>query len=89
MSERMLRSNEPLTAPMDDMLLMMSVDQGRYYGLTGVGPRIWELLENPITEAELIERLLLEYDIAPESCRVQVTVFLAGLKERGLLGNAD
>ena len=80
------RSNVLLTASMDgDVLLMMDVERGRYYGLGGVGRRIWELLEHPMTEAALVEALLDEYDVAPDLCTEQVKTFLSGLRERGLL----
>lgn len=85
MSGKIRRSDEILTAPLDDSLLMMSVEQGKYFGLNGAGPRIWELLEQAMTEDELVEALLAEYEVTREVCAAEVAVFLAGLRERHLL----
>ena len=85
MSGRIKRTDDILTAPLDDMLLMMSVAHGKYFGLNGAGPRIWELLEQPITEGDLVEALLAEYEVTPEICATEVAAFLTGLRERGLL----
>lgn len=85
MSGRIKRNDDILTAPLDDTLLMMSVEQGKYFGLNGAGPRIWELLEQPIAEDELVEVLLAEYEVTRETCTAEVAAFLAGLRERDLL----
>lgn len=85
MSGRIKRSEDILTAPLDDMLLMMSVEQGKYFGLNGAGPRIWELLEHPISQDQLVEALLEEYEVTREMCAAEVGTFLDGLRERGLL----
>jgi hypothetical protein len=85
MSGRIKRNDDILTAPLDDMLLMMSVEHGKYFGLNGAGPRIWELLEQPITDDQLVEALLDEYEVTREVCAAEVAAFLAGLRERHLL----
>ena len=85
MSGRIRRNTEILTAPLDDSLLMMDVEQGKYFGLNGAGPRIWELLKQPVTEQELVEALLAEYEVTREVCAGEVAAFLEGLRERHLL----
>lgn len=89
MSGIVRRSDNVFTAALEDTLLMMSVEKGVYHGLNSVGARIWELLEHPTTEAELVARLTEEYEVTPESCAAQVADFLAGLRERGLLRDAE
>jgi hypothetical protein len=85
MSGKIKRSDDILTAPLDDMLLMMSIEQGKYFGLNGAAPRIWELLEKPTTEDRLVEALLDEYEVTREVCATEVAAFLARLRERHLL----
>ena len=80
------RKSEILAAPLADTILLMNVTVGRYHSLTNpVGTRIWELLADPIDEAELIARLVAEFEVAPEDCRREVSSFLAKLRERDLL----
>jgi hypothetical protein len=85
MSETIQRAGDVFSAALDDTLLMMSVERGQYFSLNPVATRIWELLEQPTTPAALVERLVGEYEVAPEECADQVAGFLAALRERGLL----
>lgn len=83
--QKLKRADDLLSAALDDELLMMSIEKGSYYSLNSVGARIWELLENPMTFDELVARLLEEYDISVETCRLEVENFVHALRERGLL----
>ena len=85
MNTTLQRAGDIFTTPMDDSLLMMSVSQGKYYNLKGVAGRIWELLEHPVSENELVEQLLQEYDINAATCRGEVGAFLELLRSRKLL----
>lgn len=85
------RADGLLTADVDRELLMMSVEQGRYFNLNSVGSRIWELLAAPVAVDGLVDALTAEYDVAPDAARREVERFLGALHERGLLvtGNAS
>ena len=41
------RNPNLVAANVDGDLVMMSVEQGEYFGITGVGSRVWELLATP------------------------------------------
>jgi hypothetical protein len=88
MNGRIQRVDNTPAAYMGDSLLMMSVEKGQYFSLNGVGTRIWELLENPTTEAALVVQLAAEYDVTAEVCAAQVEAFLAALRQRELLADA-
>jgi hypothetical protein len=85
MTGTITRNREILTAEIDDALLMLSIEKGQYYGVKGVGPRIWELLAEPMTPTALVEQLVAEYEVEPEVCAEQVARFLDGMRTRGLL----
>lgn len=89
MSRSIRRADDVFASSMDDTLLMMSISRGQYYGLNGVGPRIWQLLEQPVTEDDIVQHLLQEYAVDEATCRREVTGFLAGLRERGLLQDVN
>lgn len=42
----------------DGELVVLSLEDGMYYGLNAVGARVWTLLEQPRTVRELQESLL-------------------------------
>lgn len=65
--------------------VMLDVAGGSYYGLRDVSRAIWDHLETPVTVDSLCERLLAEFDVDPEKCRLETTAFLEKLHERGLI----
>ncbi len=79
------RADGLLTADVGGELLMMSVEQGRYFNLNSVGSRIWELLAAPVAVDGLVDALTAEYDVTPAEARQEVQRFLGALRERGLL----
>ena len=82
----LLRRREGLmTANMNGSAVMMDIATGKYYNLGEVGGRIWELLEEPMTMAALVQKLTAEYDVSAEQCRADILPFLAKLLERGLV----
>lgn len=79
------RRQDVLSAPIDEQLLIMSVEHGLYFSFNPVAARIWELLEAPMTEEALVQQLIAEYDVEIQACRQQVVQFLDELKKRNLL----
>lgn len=74
-----------MTADMNGSAVMMDIMTGKYYNLGEVGGRIWEILEEPMTVAALVNKLTDEYDVSVEQCRTDIEPFLNTLLERGLL----
>src|SRR2546426_413693 len=56
------RSPSVLTAEVDGEIVMMSIEQGRYFGLDDIGSDIWNRIEPPCSFAALIDRLVADYD---------------------------
>jgi hypothetical protein len=56
------RSPSVLTAEVDDEVVMMSIEQGRYFGLDDIGSDIWRRIEPPCSFAALIDCLACDYD---------------------------
>jgi hypothetical protein len=83
------RTGDVPSAPLEDSLLMMSVELGRYFSLNSVAKRIWEMLEYPTQPAAIVRQLVEEYDVSVETCATQVGDFLKKLRERGLLADVD
>ena len=56
------RNPEMIFTDLDDTVVMMDPDEGRYYELDPVGSRIWALLETARPVAQVCDRLVDEYD---------------------------
>lgn len=79
------RNPELVSTDVDGEKVMMSVENGEYFGLDPVGSRIWELMENPIRIDHLVDLLLEEFDVSREQCELDTFEFLNELKEKKLL----
>lgn len=74
-----------LTTVVDGELIGMSVEQGACYGLNGIGTRIWALLVEPRSVADLSEQLISEYDVEPDQCLREVMELVVELRAEGLV----
>jgi len=84
------RNGDILHAPVGaEEAVMMSVAAGRYYGLNAVGSRIWELLENPKTIAQLCASICEEFEIDAQTCEVEVLKFVQDLMDNGVIHEAN
>ena len=82
---RLIRNKSLTTAELDGQVVMLNVDTSRYYGLNSVGSRIWELLAQPLTVAELCRTLQTEYDVSPDQCEREVIAIAQKLLDEKLL----
>jgi hypothetical protein len=83
-----VRDPDMIAAEMDGDLVMMSIEQGRYYGIGGVGTRVWELLEKPASVDQLCSAVLDEYDVEEDVCRSDIQAYVERLLDMGLLQHA-
>ena len=76
---------EIVASDIDGETVMMSIENGKYYGLDDIGSRIWQLIEKPVKVADLIDTLLERFDVARETCERDVLKFLNELNEDKIL----
>lgn len=83
--DKLSRIEDLLSTELDQETVLMSIDAGAYYGLEGAAQRIWEYLETPLTFSALVDRMVKEYEVAPETCSADLESFLAEMEREGLL----
>lgn len=64
---------------------ILDLRDGVYYGLDVVGARIWDLIQEPKTVAEVKDALLEQYDVEPDRCERDLIALLRELADRGLI----
>ena len=79
------RNNEVFASEIDDEVVMMNIQSGKYFGMDAIGSRIWQLVEEKIQVKEIIAQLLEEYNVTEEQCRNDVLEFLNELYEQNLV----
>jgi hypothetical protein len=70
------RNQQIIDGELDENQVMMHIEKGKYFGLTPVGKRIWDLMEQPRSLDEITDALLSEYDVAKDQCEKEVQLFL-------------
>lgn len=83
--KRYVRQPDLIFTEMGDELVMMSIEQDAYFGLSGAGCKIWELIENPLSLGEIAQALTTEYEVDEETCRADAKAFLTQLEARKLV----
>jgi hypothetical protein len=79
------RSKEIIASEVENELVMMSLENGKYYGIDSIGGDIWKMLEQPIKVSEICEHLMKEYNVEAPTCENDVLKFLEQLKQQGLI----
>jgi len=82
---RLSRVQNMLSTELDQETVLMSIDAGAYYGLGGSAQTIWNILEVPVTFSDLVDRLVKEYRVSPETCAADLERFLVKMEREGLL----
>jgi hypothetical protein len=69
----------------DGEVVMLSIENSEYYGMDKVGSRIWQLLENPMRFNELVTKLMEEYEVPEDQCRMETLEFIKKIVVKKLL----
>jgi len=56
--------------------VILSLKNGKYYGVNTVGGSIWQTIQSPVTLQEIQTAVTREYDIDQEGCRQEILTFL-------------
>lgn len=83
------RASDLITSEIDGETVMLSIENGKYYGLNSVGSRIWTLLEIPRTADELCNLLMDEFEVKSKECEQDVLQYLNTLANDNLVKIMD
>lgn len=79
------RKRGPIFTRLDDELLAIDAEAGRYYNMSGCGFRIWELIEAPRSIGSICQHIEDELDVEHATCVADVMRFVADLNDLGLV----
>jgi hypothetical protein len=69
----------------DDETVLLDLESGMYFGLDGVGKRIWESISQGASLGEIARIITAEYEVDEQEALEDVVRFTSELVERGLL----
>ena len=82
---RPIPAKHVITAVHGTRTVLLDSIAGRFYGLDDVGGRVWTLMGSGLTQNEIVERLVEEYDSNPTTIALDVTRLLTDLRSKKLL----
>jgi len=85
LSSRVVRTEEMISAPVDNEIIILNMAENNYIGLDEIGRRIWELLAETRSVVEVCDLLSLEFEATPEQIAADLIPFLEELRDEGLI----
>ena len=69
----------------DDEIVVMSLDSGDFFSLSGTGRTIWQLLDSHSNRAALLTELACSYGQEERAIAEELDLFIASLAQAGLV----
>ena len=79
------QSDEVISADIDGEAVVMHIENYKYFGLDDIATQIWEMIEEPMSVADLCNQLLPEYEVGRLTGERDVLVCLNGLLKDDLV----
>ena len=76
---------EQVSCPLGDESAILNLKNSVYYGLDPVGARVWNLLQQPRSVAEIRDALLAEYEVESDGCESDLLGLLEKMCVEGLV----
>ena len=73
------RNPEIIANAIDDEIVMMSIEEGSYFGLNSIGSIIWTELEEAKSIETIISILLERFDVEEKTCREETIAFIESM----------
>jgi hypothetical protein len=78
-------ARDQVSSDLQGEVVILNFQSGKYYGLDAVGSRIWHLLHEMRTVAEIRDAIVAEYEVEPECCERDLRRLLGKLVDQGLV----
>jgi coenzyme PQQ synthesis protein D (PqqD) len=78
-------AKEQVSSNLGGEAAILNLKNGVYYGLDSVGARVWALIQQPRTIAELRDILAAEYDVATPRLEADLFELLSNLASKELV----
>ena len=88
-ASRVVAAREQLSCEVDGEIVILNLADDVYYVLDLVGARVWALLDEPRTVAELRDAVAAEYDVDPETAERDILDLLEDMAGRRLVEVVD
>lgn len=84
-STRIVVMKEQVSSELQGEAVVLNLKNGVYYGLDPIAARVWNLIQEPRTFADLRNTLAVEYDVDEKRLESDLRVLLSQLAEQQLV----
>lgn len=85
LSSVVARVEQQVSAALDDEIVVLNMNDSKYYGLNGIGAFIWRSIEEPDRVSAVVDAVFDNFEVSRENCEEDVLVFLHELRNAGLI----
>ncbi len=78
-------TKDQVSSDLDGEAVILNLKTGIYHGLDTVGTRIWKLLQESKPVKDILDTLILEYEVELERCERDLLALLQKLADEGLI----
>lgn len=82
---RLTAPSEAVAEALPNETIILDPEGRNYFSLTGVGTRVWELLQEGTTRNSLVCTITTEYDVGQARAQEDIDALLEDLRRHGLL----
>lgn len=87
--QRYRKCESHIKTVVDDELVLMHLESGKFFSLTDTGRAVWERIDRHDTAAALADAMTQRYDVARARALEEIGAVLAKFEERGLIRPFD
>jgi hypothetical protein len=83
------RGHNMICTEVDDVVVILDIESGKFFQLNRTASQVWNLLEQPIPMPDLCARLEQDFAVNSQTCAEDVSAFITELAGSGLINVAD
>lgn len=87
--EKVAISQQAIAKEVGEELVILDLAAGTYFGLDAVGTRIWQLMGESKSLAEICEAMLDEFDVSRRELERDILILAGELSTRNLISPAS
>lgn len=83
------QSPDVVSCKLDGGNALLDLTSSSYYRLNSTAATVWDCIGEGMNKRQIVEQLLIEYDVDHDQCAADVDAIVDSFLEAGLIVNAD
>ena len=84
---RYIRNQDIIASWIDNELVMISVQTGKYYTMNKTAALIWDLMETPKSQENIVDMMLQRFNVDIDVCTAEVNDCIKTLLNKSLISS--